>query len=91
MSLQQSPRMVPLFRHEVGSRRTLGPRLGCSFSALSVVSSCCQPVRALLVETHENWLEAHRYLNMEDLKEHKKSTFREASEPACLAAPPCRT
>jgi hypothetical protein len=23
-------------------------------------------------ETHENWLEARRYLNMNDLKEHKK-------------------
>jgi hypothetical protein len=24
---------------------------------------------ALAVRTHENWLEAHRYLNMEDLKD----------------------
>ena len=31
-------------------------------------ASCCRLVRALAVETHENWLEAHRYLNMEDLK-----------------------
>src|SRR5215472_14628926 len=23
-------------------------------------------------ETHENWLEQHRYLNMDDLREHKK-------------------
>jgi hypothetical protein len=36
-------------------------------------------VRALAVETHENWLEAHRYLNMDDLKEHKKTTLREAA------------
>jgi hypothetical protein len=36
-------------------------------------------VRALAVETHENWLEAHRYLNMEDLKEHKKDQLREAA------------
>jgi putative transposase len=42
-------------------------------------ASCCRLVRALAVETHENWLEAHRYLNMEDLKEHKKSTLREAA------------
>jgi hypothetical protein len=29
-------------------------------------------LRALAVEMHENWLEAHRYLNMDDLREHKK-------------------
>jgi transposase-like protein len=37
-------------------------------------ASCCRLVRA--VETHENWLEAHRYLNMEDLKEHKKDQLQ---------------
>jgi transposase-like protein len=42
-------------------------------------ASWCRLVRALAVETHENWLEAHRYLNIEDLKEHKKSTHREAA------------
>jgi transposase-like protein len=42
-------------------------------------ASCCRLVRALAVETHENWLEAHRYLNMDDLKEHKKTTLREAA------------
>jgi len=42
-------------------------------------ASCCRLVRALAVETHENWLEAHRYLNMEDLKEHKKTALREAA------------
>jgi len=30
--------------------------------------ACQRLVRALAVETHENWLEAHRYLNMNDLK-----------------------
>ncbi|NWG76261.1 MAG: IS256 family transposase [Rubrivivax sp.] len=34
--------------------------------------SCLRLVRALAVETHEGWLEANRYLNMELLKEHKK-------------------
>ena len=29
-------------------------------------------VRALAVGTHEDRLEAHRYLNMDDLREHKK-------------------
>ena len=36
-------------------------------------------VRALAVETHENWLEAHRYLNMSDLREHKKTHLRQAA------------
>jgi putative transposase len=41
--------------------------------------ACRRLVRALAVETHENWLEAHRYLNMNDLKEHKKSQLRQAA------------
>ncbi len=41
--------------------------------------SCCRLVRALAVETHENWLEANRYLNMDDLKEQKKTMLREAA------------
>jgi putative transposase len=36
-------------------------------------------IRALAVETHENWLEANRYLNMDDLKEQKKLQLREAA------------
>ena len=34
--------------------------------------SCLRLVRALAVEIHEDWIEQHRYLNMELLKEHKK-------------------
>jgi putative transposase len=34
--------------------------------------SCLRLIRALCVETHENWLEAHRYLNMDYLRELKK-------------------
>jgi Transposase and inactivated derivatives len=34
--------------------------------------SCLRLVRALCVETHEAWLEAPIYLNMQILKEHKK-------------------
>jgi putative transposase len=41
--------------------------------------SCLRLVRALAVETHENWLEAPRYLNMEDLREHKKEALRQAA------------
>jgi transposase-like protein len=41
--------------------------------------ACRRLIRALAVETHENWLEAHRYLNMNDLKEHKKIHFPKAA------------
>ena len=41
--------------------------------------SCLRLVRALAVETHENWLEANRYLNMDDLKERRKLQLREAA------------
>lgn len=41
--------------------------------------SCRRLVRALAIETHENWLEGNRYLNMDDLKEQKKMTLRQAA------------
>ncbi|MCO5045803.1 MAG: IS256 family transposase [Kiritimatiellae bacterium] len=34
--------------------------------------SCLRLMRALAVEIHEGWIEQHRYLNMELLREHKK-------------------
>jgi putative transposase len=43
--------------------------------------SCLRLVRALAVETHENWLEQHRYLNMDDLREYKKEALRRAACP----------
>jgi len=36
-------------------------------------------VRALAVETHENWLEGTRYLNMQALFELKKLALRQAA------------
>lgn len=42
-------------------------------------ASCLRLLRALAVETHENWLKAIRYLNMERLKEHKKAVLRRAA------------
>ena len=42
-------------------------------------NACRRLIRALAVETHENWLEAHRYLNMNHLKEHKKTELRQAA------------
>lgn len=41
--------------------------------------ACLRLVCALTVETHENWLEAPRYLNMDDLKEQKKIHLRQAA------------
>ncbi len=41
--------------------------------------SCLRLIRALAVETYENWLEQHRYLTMEELREHKKLIMRQAA------------
>ena len=41
--------------------------------------SCLRLIRALAVETHEDWLEANRYLNMDYLKELKKEELRKAA------------
>lgn len=45
-------------------------------------ASCLRLIRALAVETHENWLEATRYLNMAHLDEHKKELLRAVEEAA---------
>jgi transposase-like protein len=42
-------------------------------------ASCLRLIRALAVEMHENWLDAHRYLNMDDLREDKKEALRMAA------------
>jgi transposase-like protein len=34
--------------------------------------SCLRLIRALAIERHENWLDAHRSLNMDDLRRQKK-------------------
>ena len=41
--------------------------------------SCLRLVRALAVETHEDWLEANRYLNMDFLQELRKEELRKAA------------
>ena len=57
------------------------PRCAVESGALNSpnAESCLRLVRALAVETQENWLEQHRYLNMEDLREHKKEQLRLAA------------
>jgi transposase-like protein len=43
------------------------------------VASCLRLVRALCAEVHKSWLEDHRYLNMDLLKEQKKEFVRLAA------------
>ena len=44
--------------------------------------SCLRLVRALAAETHEGWLEEHRYLNLQFLAEQKKEEMRRLEEAA---------
>jgi len=57
----KSTNMLERFNEEI-RRRTYVVRI------FPNAASCLRLVRALAVETHENWLEANRYINMEDLK-----------------------
>jgi putative transposase len=45
-------------------------------------ASCLRLVRALAMETHENWIEATRYLNMELLREQRKQALRQVGRAA---------
>ena len=44
--------------------------------------SCLRLIRALAAETHEGWLEEHRYLNMQLLREQKKEEMRRLDQAA---------
>ncbi len=57
-------------QHEEIKRRTRVVRI------FPNAESCLRLIRALAVETHENWIEDTRYLNMNDLREHKKEALR---------------
>ena len=61
----KSTNMLERFNEEI-KRRTRVVRI------FPNAASCLRLIRALAVETHEGWLEASRYLNMDLLKEHKK-------------------
>jgi putative transposase len=65
----KSTNMLERLNQEL-KRRTLVVRI------FPNAASCLRLVRALAVETHEGWLEATRYLNMEHLKERKKEALR---------------
>lgn len=47
-------------------------RRTCVIRIFPNAASCLRLIRALTVEIHEDWIEQHRYLNMECLREHKK-------------------
>ena len=51
--------------------------------------SCLRLVRALAVETHENWLEQHRYLNMDDLRDTRKKCCAVPLDPTYRSLAPC--
>jgi transposase-like protein len=61
----KSTNMLERFNEEI-KRRTRVARI------FPNEASCLRLIRALAVETHEGWLEASRYRNMDLLKEHKK-------------------
>lgn len=68
----KSTNMLERFNEEI-KRRTIVLRI------FPNEESCLRLIRSLAVETHENWLEANRYLNMNDLKEMKKADMRQAA------------
>jgi transposase-like protein len=45
-------------------------------------ASCLRLVRALAAETHEEWIEGTRYLNMELWREHKREQLKNVEEAA---------
>jgi transposase-like protein len=61
----KSTNMLERFNEEI-KRRTRVVRI------FPNAASCLRLIRALAVETHEQWLEANRYLNMDLLKEQRK-------------------
>ena len=68
----KSTNMLERWNEEI-KRRTHGVRI------FPNAESCLRLIRALAVETHENGLEQHRSLNIDDLREHKKETRRRAA------------
>lgn len=68
----KSTNMLERFNEEI-RRRTYVVRI------FPNTPSCLRLVRAFAVETHENWLEANRDLNMDDLRKQKKTQLRQAA------------
>ena len=68
----KSTNMLERLNEEI-KRRTLVVRI------FPDANSCLRLIRGLAVETHENWIEATRYLNMDFLKEYRKQSAHRAS------------
>jgi putative transposase len=71
----KSTNMLERFMEEI-KRRTLVVRIFPNAAA------CLRLIRALAAETHEDWIEAMQYLNMEPLNEQKKQTLRNLGDVA---------
>ena len=71
----KSTNMLEQLNEEI-KRRTLVVRI------FPNAESCLRLVRALAAESHENWLEAMRYLNREALAEQKKEQRRRVDHAA---------
>jgi putative transposase len=71
----KSTNMLERFMEEI-KRRTLVVRIFPNAAA------CLRLIRALAAETHEDWIEAMQYLNMEPLKEQKKEALRKLGDAA---------
>jgi putative transposase len=71
----KSTNMLERLMEEI-KRRTLVVRIFPNPTA------CLRLVRALAVETHENWIEAMQYLNMEPRREQKKEALRKLGDAA---------
>jgi putative transposase len=71
----KSTNMLERLMEEI-KRRTLVVRIFPNAAA------CLRLVRALAVETHENWIETMQYLNMEPLNEQKKEALRRLGDAA---------
>ena len=65
----KSTNMLERLNEEI-KRRTLVVRI------FPNAESCLRLVRALATESHENWIEATRYLSMDLLKEHRKEMLQ---------------
>lgn len=71
----KSTNMLERINEEI-KRRTHIVRIFCN------AASCLRLVRALTQELHEDWIEATRYLTMDDLKEHKKLALQQMDAAA---------
>ena len=76
----KSTNMLERLNEEI-KRRTLVVRI------FPNAQSCLRLIRALAVETHENWLEQHRYLNMETVDK----VIREEGNGIRWRVPRCET